>query len=395
MWDPTYEQLVLFSNFGFASHPLQSSIVALEGVGGATLAVAEKVDLPCFGSEKWGGARPVDYATTRLYWVSCGAGLVPSSPFAAPAGLFAYDGGTVVAALNGSDAADAAYDPFASWRDANDMLWQFFVRADDRNKTARAPVVACAPDRDYCRKSVDTGAAPPAAQLSARVVGDALYVLATPTDGRFANYSGGCCAESLLVYDVATSPAGPRVSNERAYALDPVVPSDPSIKVSHTFFAWTEAGAPTFNFAATKPGGGGDFVVEAQLVDGAVEYVGHFPIPDSKHVNGVTRFVHNGTGYTATTDLDYGLRLFRDPVDRVRGDPDACGRACATDDECSGWPGLWCDVCQAGTCQSGDARAVRGDPDQCGHECATDDECRGVPGLFCDVCIAGTCQSED
>lgn len=316
VWDPTYERLVLFSNFGFGTHETQASIVELDGVGTtAGLKVAKKMDLPCYGSEKWGGARPVDMATARQFWVSCGAALTPAEKIYAPAGLFSYDGGTVVAAVNGSRGG-AAYDSFATWTDGGNVEWQFFVRADDRNRTARTPLTACAPNKDYCKTSVALGAAPTAAQLSARVNGDELFVLASKAES-FGNYTGGCCADTLLVYPLSTAEDGPKTGAEISVSLDAIVPSDPTVKVSHTFFSWTEAGATTFNFAATKPNGGGDFVVEATLVEKggkyAVEYVGHFAVPGSRHINGLTRFVYNGTGYTATTDLDFGLYLFADP----------------------------------------------------------------------------------
>ena len=79
-------------------------------------------------------------------------------------------------------------------------------------------------------------------------------------------------------------------------------------------------------FAATTPNQGGDYVVQSELVkeEGAyvVKYVGHFAVPESHHINGLTRFVHDNAGYTATTDKDFGVYLFQDPkAEAAHGPP--------------------------------------------------------------------------
>ena len=314
VWDPTTTELVVFSNDGFGTAGNQSSILRLSGVGAASDNLTfSAIDLPCAGSEKWGGVRPVD---EKQYWVSCGSSLKPTDRFEAPAGLFLFDGAAVTARLDGVGVfPGAAYDPFATWTDAADVSWQLFVKADDRFQGRRASVTACA--EKHCEQVV-LNATPSAAQLSARVTNGQLLVLAVPEAVHYANYTGGCCAEELLIYDLGSAADGtPTTTANSTVALSPIVPSDPSIKVSHTFFSWTEQGATVFNFAATAPGGGGDYVVEATLVraaDGSstCRYVGHFKVPDSKHINGLTRFVHGGRGYTATSDLDFGVRVFAD-----------------------------------------------------------------------------------
>lgn len=316
VWDPVTQHIVLYSNFGFAKNDsAQSSIVEL-ALTNSKLDVASTTDLPCTGSGKWGGVRVVNSNGKRkAVWVSCGGGSVTS-----PAGLFSYGsaGDYPLGKLNGSASSlgfppspsvgAQTYDPFATWTSSKAEEYQMFVVTNDAVTSAQAAVTACIANDCKPETTVVSDAKVYAAFLAARVQDDSLLVL-TNING---TQKAGCCAEQLLVYTISESTSGaPKISSSfSTLSLDGLVSGDTSAKVSHTFFSYTSGDTTKLLFAVA--GDSKEYVVVANLKNGAINVESHFEVPNCNHINGITRYENAGVTYIAATSKGQGLWLFKD-----------------------------------------------------------------------------------
>lgn len=321
VWDPKTETIVLYSNYGFAKKDTATSAIVELAIKGSKLDIASTTDLPCTGSNKWGGVRVVDNNGKRAFWVSCGGGSVTS-----PAGLFSFGsaGDFPLGMLNGSSgtagdlkfppspgAGAQTYDPFATWTSSHGQEYQMFITTNDYDSSTQAFVTACIANDCNPTTTIKSDSKVYSAYLSARVQGDQLIVVANVNNSASG---AGCCAEQLLIYkisEIAGSESGPQISSSfSTIPLDGLVSGDSSAKVSHTFFSYANGDSTKLLLAMS--GDSKEYVVVATLSGSSIKVESHFEVPNCNHINGVTRFENAGVTYIAATSKGQGLWLFKE-----------------------------------------------------------------------------------
>jgi len=335
-WDEKSETILVYGNSGFAKEESRGAIVEFsidKKQTGVQLTLANVIELPCMGSRKWGGAR-VDYVNgSRMFWVSCGSCAPERGEVVAPAGLFSYrpwqtvvpelaeDGKPILTKenypfgmLNAANASKQTYDPYSVWMSSAGDEWQFFVVSDDDDTTSEATVTACRTRN--CKDTVVTvGTNIATGYMTSRIIGNELLVQRNVQN--FIN--DGCCADTMFLYKISESAAGePVISGEPDQIPlnhGRFIPGDLTANASHTFFPYREDNKSKVLLAVA-----GD--EKQYVVYGEFEHDGngghflrtgdYFEVPDTGHINGITRFQHQGKTYIATTDRDIGVFLFKE-----------------------------------------------------------------------------------